>query len=49
MSEGKGFALMFAGMIIAISILDAAFIWVLFSYPNSPEWLTSLMRPFLSG
>jgi hypothetical protein len=48
-SEGKVFALMFAGMILAISILDAALIWVLFSYPNSPEWLTSLMRPFLSG
>jgi hypothetical protein len=48
-SEGKVFALMFGGMILAVIILDAAFIWVLFSYPNSPEWLTSLMRPFLSG
>jgi hypothetical protein len=48
-SESKVFALMFAGLILAISILDVAFIWVLFSYPNSPKWLTSLMRPFLSG
>ena len=49
MSEDKFFAFMFAGMILAICILDAALIWVLFSYPNLPEWLTSLMRPFLSG